>query len=153
METEHQVLVTDCKLQAKRANYTKSHHMHYKNHKILRIIYYTLGFSSTISSAIITFLSGLLLTADHEDMMVAVTLELVLSFFILITNGVLNFGKLEEKMAKHNDMKNQYHSLLIDIDEKLHSQPNKEEIDQFYNILCEKQKILIGYETNTFCFN
>lgn len=139
-------------VQYKRDVYTEHVRNHLRNERILKGIYFTLGFSSTIASSVIAFTSGLL-TLDVSSPQ-SIQLNLVLSCFVLGVNAFLNFGRIEEKMSKHHDMRNQYTNLITDIDEFLSgvSRLDRNDVESFNRLLCEKQKLLQGYDADTFCF-
>jgi len=139
-------------IELKKERYEKYKDLHKKNEKILKIIYYSLGIFSTMSSSIMTFLAGLSLNNQKDEQ--AVKWELVLSFCVLFINSLLNFGEIEKKISKHRDSRLQYDSLLIDIEEVFNDHDTSEDVlEEFFKLLCEKEKLLKGYESNTFCFN
>ena len=123
--------------------------LHEKNQTILKIIYYALGLLSTASSTLLTILTSISMTTHNSDIVVS---ELGLSFTVLLVNSILNFAKIEEKMSKHRDMRIQYTALKLDVDDFLVEPHSDQELHTFLKTLVEKQKLLIGYETNTFCF-
>lgn len=118
--------------------------LHAKNEKTLKAIYYTLGFISTALGSILTVF------ASHDD---TLSPTLFLSFAVLFINSLLNFGKIEQKISGHHDMKNQYQTLVMDIQDFLETNPDSDELLHFESMISEKQKLLLGYETTTFCFN
>lgn len=122
--------------------YTHTKELHFKNERVLKALYYSLGLISTALSCVLTVFAS-----NDKSMMI-----LYLSFGVLFVNSVLNFGKMEEKIAQHKDMRNQYQTLIIDIEEYLDNTEAGANNEQFETLIDEKHKLLLGYEANTFCF-
>ena len=129
--------------------YEMKHDAHKKNEVYLKYLYYSLGVISLILSAIASFISGLL-TIEGENKLINITL--VLSIFISILNGILNFSKFESKIAMHHSDAGQYSHLISDIKSfMLDRNTSYEDKLNYERVILERSKLIQDYELDL-CF-
>ncbi len=127
---------------------------HKKNENILRCIYYILGTTTTLAGSAVTFITGL--TLEGSGWVRTINLiVLCLSFYILMINSLLNFGKLEDKMSKHEQYKSQYEKVMLEIEEQVTTTSScldVKELQHFKDIINEKEKLFVDTHSDSFCF-
>ena len=120
-----------------------------KNKKSVKLIYYILGFISTIISTAVSFFSGANVLVNNDIYSICI---LISSLLVVLINAILTFGEIEKKITKYGDGYTQYTSLLFDIEEFECEEHLDDDRKEFLTLLIEKEKMLNTYVTNDFCF-
>jgi len=134
-------------LENKKNSIFKKSKLHKKCERRYRLIYYSMGVTAALFSVVVSSITGTLALGNTDDVSDEVIyLTFIMSLMVSVTNVILNFFEIEDKISKHHVTSQQYNELYLDMDTTLlKPDMSYDDYEDLENLILEKLKYIGAY--------